>query len=57
MLVRWTVGALCHHRRKAKTQGRLMIDLDEPCDCGGAFRFTFEDVAKERTVRCSLGCG
>ena len=34
-----------------------MIDLDEPCDCGGAFRYTVENVAKERAVRCSRGCG
>jgi hypothetical protein len=34
-----------------------MIDREEPCDCGGTFRFTVNDVAKERSVRCSRGCG
>lgn len=34
-----------------------MFDLEEPCDCGGTFRFTADDVAKEREVRCSRGCG
>lgn len=30
--------------------------LDTECpDCGGTVRFTLEDVAKERTVRCSRG--
>lgn len=34
-----------------------MFDLDEPCDCGGTFKFSVDDVAKERTVRCSRNCG
>lgn len=34
-----------------------MFDLEEPCDCGGTFRFSVDDVAKERTVRCSRDCG
>lgn len=34
-----------------------MFDLDEPCDCGGTFRFSVDDVAKERAIRCSRGCG
>lgn len=34
-----------------------MFDLEEPCDCGGTFRFSVDDVAKERTVQCSRGCG
>jgi hypothetical protein len=33
-----------------------MFDLKEPCDCGGAFRFSVDDVA-ERTIKCSRGCG
>lgn len=29
---------------------------NEKCpDCGGALRFTLDDVAKHRTVRCSRG--
>lgn len=34
-----------------------MIELDEPCECGGHYIFTVDDVAKERTVQCSRGCG
>lgn len=34
-----------------------MFNLEEPCDCGGTFGFSVEDVAKERKVRCSRSCG
>jgi hypothetical protein len=34
-----------------------MIDLEEPCKCGGTFRFSVADVAEQRTLRCSRGCG
>lgn len=34
-----------------------MIDFDDPCDCGGTFHYTVGDVAKERSVQCSRGCG
>jgi hypothetical protein len=34
-----------------------MIDLEEPCDCGGTFRFSVADVAKEKRVQCLRDCG
>ena len=35
----------------------MLDDLDATCpDCGSTVRFTLEDVARERTVRCSGGC-
>lgn len=30
--------------------------ITESCDCGGSLQFTLEDLASERTVRCSRGC-
>lgn len=33
----------------------MFDDLEEACDCGGTFRFSVDDVAKERTLRCSGG--
>lgn len=34
----------------------MLDDLDTDCpDCGGRVRFSLEDVAHERTVRCSRG--
>lgn len=32
------------------------MKFDEKCDCGGRMSFTLQDVAMERTIRCSRGC-
>lgn len=32
------------------------VKFDEKCDCGGRLSFTVQDIANERTVRCSRGC-
>lgn len=34
----------------------MFDDLDTDCDCGGTIRFSLDDLARERTVRCSRGC-
>lgn len=34
----------------------MFDDLDIDCECGGTVRFSLDDVAKQRTVRCSNGC-
>lgn len=34
----------------------MFDDLDTDCTCGGTVRFSLDDVAKGRTVRCSNGC-
>lgn len=34
----------------------MLDDLDVTCDCGGTVRFSLDDLARERTVRCSRGC-
>jgi hypothetical protein len=35
----------------------MLDDLDTKCpECGGTVRFSLEDVARQRTVRCSGGC-
>lgn len=34
----------------------MLDDLDTDCpDCGGTVRFSLDDLARERTVRCSRG--
>lgn len=34
----------------------MLDDLDTDCpDCGGRVRFSLDDLARERTVRCSRG--
>jgi hypothetical protein len=33
-----------------------MDDFIKTCDCGGSFCFSVNDVARERTVKCSRGC-
>lgn len=35
----------------------MLDDLDATCpECGGTVRFSLDDLARERTVRCSGGC-
>ena len=35
----------------------MLDDLKADCpNCGGSVRFSLDDVAKERTVRCARGC-
>lgn len=35
----------------------MLDDLDTTCpECGGTVRFSLENVARQRTVRCSGGC-
>lgn len=34
----------------------MFDDLDTECDCGGTVRFSLDDLASQRTVRCSRGC-
>ncbi len=34
----------------------MFDDLDTDCQCGGTVRFSLDDVARERTAKCSNGC-